>query len=67
MVIPLVPTNPWAGVSLVGEPWVDAATGDVFVQFDNTNEIPVTVNVLFWDPDTKIGPGQASTYNVLPG
>jgi hypothetical protein len=27
----------------------------------------VTVNVLFWDPDTKIGPGQASTYNVLPG
>lgn len=65
-VIPLAPTPAWATV-IHGEPYVDEATGRVFVQLINTDaENPTTINVLFWDPHTSIGPGQADTYNLPP-
>lgn len=37
------------------------------VQFTNGNEGPVTINVLFWDPHTAIGPGEADLYNPSRG
>ena len=65
-VVPLAPTANWAGVTH-SEPWVNTATGTVFVTFTFTVEDGPTaeteLNALFWDPHTLIGPGQADTYN----
>jgi hypothetical protein len=60
-VIPLSPIPAWTSLTH-GEPFVDPATGTVKVTFSNFSGGPLTVNVLFWDPSTKIGPGQANTY-----
>lgn len=62
-VIPMAPLAGWTGVTH-SEPYVNTTTGTVHVAFDNTNEIATTINVLFWDPHTSIGPGQAQTYNA---
>lgn len=62
-VIPLAPTPEWADVTH-SEPWFNTATGTVFVTFATTNESTSTINVLFWDPHTLMGPGEADTYNA---
>lgn len=63
MVIPQ-PPNYTAWLSIThGEPFVDPATGTVKVTFNNGNEEPETVNALFWDPHSILGPGQADPYN----
>jgi len=63
-VIPMSPIPAWTSVTH-GEPFVDPATGTVKVTFNNVVSPagPVTINVLFWDPHTIVGPGQADTYN----
>jgi hypothetical protein len=63
-VIPLAPTPDWDDVTH-GEPFVDPATNTVKVSFNNLTSplVPVTINVLFWDPHTIVGPGLADTYN----
>lgn len=61
-VMPMAPTIPWQAI-VHSEPWLNTATGTVFVTFTNTSEGQQEFNVLFWDPHTSIGPGQAQTYN----
>lgn len=62
-VIPLSPISQWQNLSH-GEPYVDEATGRVFVEFvSDEDESEIEINVLFWDPHTLVGPGQADTYN----
>jgi hypothetical protein len=69
-VIPLAPTAPWALVTH-SEPWYSTVTNTVHVTFfapaEMAPETPtdVQINVLFWDPHTEIGPGQADPYGVL--
>ena len=70
-VIPLLPLARGASFSWTdvrhGEPFVDPMTDTVKVEFFNDTEdsfIPKTLNVLFWDPHTSIGPGQADTYHT---
>lgn len=61
-VIPLAPLNAWATV-LNAEPFLDPTTNTIHVLFAQfVDEVPVTINVLFWDPHTAIGPGRAMTY-----
>ena len=62
MVQVLPPTDAWAGL-LIGEPYFDTDTNTVHVVFTNLNEQAAEINVLFWDPSTLCGPGQADTYN----
>ena len=64
-VIPQAPLGPWNSVTH-GEPFIDPATGTVKVTFVLDSEGSVTINVLFWDPHSMVGPGQADTYNSLP-
>lgn len=59
-VIPLLPIDNWTNVSH-GEPYL--LNGTVHVDFTSIGEGPVTINVLFWDPHTVIGPGNAQSYN----
>jgi hypothetical protein len=66
MVIPLAPTDAWSGITHA-EPVLDATTKTVHVTFTNPGEGPVTVNCLFWDPHSEVGPGQADTYVQPPG
>lgn len=67
-VIPLAPVPSWNNVTH-GEPFVDPATNTVKVRFFNNTSplVPVTINVLFWDPHTIVGPGQADPYTMTPG
>lgn len=61
-VIPLAPTGLWASISH-SEPYFNPTTGTVHVTFNNSNEGAIPdLNVLFWDPHTAVGPGQADTY-----
>jgi len=63
-VIPLPPTAAWATVT-ISEPTVDGS-GNINVTFTNTAEAgTVVLNVLFWDPHTSIGPGQATKYAIV--
>jgi hypothetical protein len=66
--VQVLPMAPLAGWQLVthSEPYFNTTTGTVHVVFTFNGEGPTTFNVLFWDPDTKIGPGQAVTYNAPP-
>lgn len=64
-VIPEAPLNPWQGVTH-GEPFVNPATGTVWVTFNNSSENTISLNVLFWDPHSMVGPGAAVPYNPLP-
>jgi hypothetical protein len=61
-VIPMAPLVGWQGITH-SEPYFNTNTNTVHVAFNNTNEVQASFNVLFWDPDTKIGPGQATPYN----
>lgn len=56
-VIPLVPTSNWANVAH-SEAFL-AADGSIRVIFTNNGPNPVTINVLFWNPHSLIGPGDA--------
>jgi hypothetical protein len=62
MVIPLSPLPAWTTVTH-GEPYFDTTSNTVKVQFTNSGETGITINVLFWDPSTMIGPGLAQTYH----
>jgi hypothetical protein len=62
-VIPLAPTGVWATITH-GEPWLSIVTGTIHVRFVNTSETGETINVLFWNPHTLVGPGLADTYNA---
>jgi hypothetical protein len=63
MVIPM-PVGYAAWINIThGEPFVDPATGTIKVTFANSDKTPATVNVLFWNPHSVPGPGQADTYN----
>jgi hypothetical protein len=61
-VIPMVPTANWTPITH-GEPFLDPATGTIHVVFANTLNNDSEINVLFWDPHSMIGPGEADTYN----
>lgn len=66
-VVPLAPTDNWASVTMT-EPTLDPVTGTLHVTFTNPNHgVPpfqiAPLNVLFWDPHTIAGPGDADTYN----
>jgi hypothetical protein len=60
-VVPMAPLSAWNNVTH-DEPIFDPTTGTVHVLFSNSGA-PTTINVLFWDPHSLIGPGQADTYN----
>lgn len=62
MVIPLPPLAAWSGVQH-GEPYLDPTTGTIHVSFQSGTT--TTLNCLFWDPHTEMGPGDADTYNAL--
>lgn len=62
-VIPLSPVTPWADVTH-GEPFVNPATNTIWVSFNNSGEDDIEVNVLFWDPHSMVGPGDADTYTT---
>jgi hypothetical protein len=69
-VVPMAPTAAWEDVTH-GEPFVDPTTGLVWVQFFHNPHVnvppeSVEINVLFWDPHTMVGPGQAMTYAEQP-
>jgi hypothetical protein len=68
MVIPLVPLDLWADI-IFDEPAIDPVTHTVHVTFHVNGVVrePFDINVLFWDPHSKVGPGQAQTYNALQG
>jgi hypothetical protein len=61
-VVPLVPTAAWTNITH-GEPTFNATTGTVHVLFSNPTAFAAEINVLFWDPHSEVGPGQAMTYN----
>lgn len=66
-VIPLAPLTGgmtpgrWDNVSH-SEPYV--LNGTVHVHFTVSSELGTTINVLFWDPHSILGPGEAETYNT---
>lgn len=61
-VIPMSPIPAWTTITH-GEPYVNPATNTIFVAFNNSDEAAADINVLFWDPHSLIGPGEADTYN----
>jgi hypothetical protein len=63
-VIPLPDLGPWLTNSIShGEPYLNPATNTVWVTIYVNNGGPVDVNVLFWDPHSFAGPGEAAPYN----
>jgi len=62
-VIPMSPIPAWTTVTH-GEPFVNPATGTIWVTFTNTGSPDQTINVFFWDPHSMVGPGQADTYRA---
>lgn len=64
-VIPMAPLSVWSTITH-GEPFVNPATGTVWVTFNSNNEGSVQINALFWDPHSMVGPGQAAPYNPPP-
>ncbi len=60
-VVPLAPLPDWDLILAHSEPFVDAETGEVWVYFET--QAPVELNVLFWDPHSIVGPGDADFYN----
>jgi len=63
--IQVVPMSPMANWALVthGEPYLDTDTNTIHVLFTNGGQTPVNINVLFWDPHSMVGPGEADTYS----
>ncbi len=64
-VVPMAPTTAWTNITH-SEPYFNTTTNTVHVVFTNASA-PIEINVLFWDPHTIVGPGQADTYNALRG
>lgn len=64
-VVPLAPTANWAGITH-SEPYFNTTTGTMHVVFTNSTEGSVEINVLFWDPHSLVGPGDADTYRTAP-
>lgn len=64
MVVPEAPTLAWTDITH-GEPFVNPATNTVWVTFNNAGKTPAEINVLFWDPHSLIGPGQADPYHAI--
>lgn len=63
-VMPLAPTFKWSGVTH-SEPYFNPTTGTVWVNFYVDVEGGVQdLNVLFWDPHSLVGPGEADPYNT---
>lgn len=62
MVIPMAPLAAWDDITH-GEPYFNTTTGTVHVVFTYATEGEITINVLFWDPHTMVGPGEADPYN----
>lgn len=62
-VIPLAPLGPWVNVAHA-EPVFNTSTQTIHVVFTNVNEGQATINVLFWDPATSVGPGEADAYTA---
>jgi hypothetical protein len=64
-VIPLSPISKWASITH-SEPYFNTTTSTVHVAFNSGGETGVAdLNVLFWDPHSMVGPGDADTYNPL--
>lgn len=62
-VIPMSPLPEWTTISH-GEPFLDP-DGKIMVQFFNSDLYNNhTINVLFWDPHSMVGPGDADTYQA---
>jgi hypothetical protein len=70
-VIPLAPVSNWAGMTH-GEPFLDPITNTVHVVFTPGGAQPeppyqvAPFNVLFWNPHTLVGPGEADPYDLAP-
>lgn len=62
MIIPIGNTGPFQFLSL-GEPVFSSVTNTVHVPLTNAAGSDLTVNVLFIDPNTWLGPGYAEQYN----
>jgi len=60
-VMPLSPIPAWVSVGHT-EPFLSPVTKTVHVFFINSGRTSATVNVLFWDPATSVGPGEAASY-----
>jgi len=63
-VMPMSPTAAWTDITH-SEPYFNTTTNTVHVSFTNSGKTPATINVLFWDPHTIVGPGQADTYRPV--
>lgn len=62
-VLPQSPLSSWVDVTH-GEPYFNSVTNTVHVRFTFNGKGTTSPNVLFLDPHTLIGPGQADTYNA---
>lgn len=56
-VIPLAPLIAWQNI-VHSEPFL-SADGKIKVLFTNTGQSNVTINVLFWNPHSLVGPGDS--------
>jgi hypothetical protein len=65
-VVPMAPTALWVDISH-SEPYFNTTTGTIHVEFSNSGKTPAGINVLFWDPHSMIGPGDADPYNDEEG
>jgi len=61
-VMPMMPISAW-DVITHGEPYFDPATGTIHVEFLNASFGTSIINVLFWNPHSLVGPGEADPYN----
>lgn len=59
-VVPLAMIGNWASITH-GEPYFDPATQSIHVAFNNAG-LAVTINALFWNPHSLVGPGEADAY-----
>ena len=73
-VIPLAPLTEWFATNPVthGEPFLDPATDTIHVHFyprstggEQGVVVASTLNVLFWNPHSSIGPGMAEPYGMV--
>lgn len=64
MVLVLQQFIPTANIQLKRQPFIDPVTNTVHVLLQNTGDPTQGVSILFWDPHTLIGPGQADPYAI---
>ncbi len=63
-VMPLAPTASWSQITH-SEPVFNTTTKTIHVVFTVAGQEGTTVNVLFWDPHTAVGPGNAHIYAII--